>query len=90
MPFYKIMNVKILQQRLGESNKERIPMDAIEIKKLLDQHGARLINKFMHDQQALADTFKAELARTMSGLLPELIKRLPAKKPKEKKDETKK
>lgn len=55
-------------------------MEIAELKKILDQHGARIIGKFVRDQQMLVDSLKAEMARSMDMLFPELIRKMATKK----------
>jgi len=49
-------------------------MEAQEIKRLLDQTGMRIVNKFIRDQQTMVDSFKAEVSRSLDSILGALLK----------------
>lgn len=48
-------------------------MQTAEIKKILDQFGLRIVKKFSQDQQAVMDTFKAEVHRSLNLLFDSFV-----------------
>lgn len=49
-------------------------MEISQIKKILDRHGSQVVNRFVKTQEILLDSLKAELARSMDRMLPEIIR----------------
>lgn len=49
-------------------------MEISTIKKILDRHGSQVVNRLVKTQEILLDALKAELARSMDRMLPEIIR----------------